>query len=247
MTVYIWRPDATAYALNRQTALVGFAARGAEVRLFEPAEFNDLPLDADDIVVGGIGFAHRAFQRLGIEIPALEPVPACLADSAGRRVWRGRLRDARQAAARGEMLFVKPVPSAPKLFPGHVVRGFADLIQTAALPDDFEVDCAEVTPFRTEHRLFLRCGEIIGLRHYAGDPLIFPDAACIRAAVDAYRHAAPAGCALDFGVTEEGRTLLVEVNDGYALGAYGLPPMRYAALIDARWAELRRARRSGPG
>lgn len=48
----------------------------------------------------------------------------------------------------------------------------------------------------------------------------------------------PAGCALDFGVTEDGRTLLIEMNDGYSLGFYGLEPALYARVLAARWAEL---------
>lgn len=38
--------------------------------------------------------------------------------------------------------------------------------------------------------------------------------------------------------TDDGRTLLVEVNDGYALGCYGLQHNLYAKLLAARWAEL---------
>lgn len=45
---------------------------------------------------------------------------------------------------------------------------------------------------------------------------------------------------LDFGVTSDGRTLLIEMNDGYSLGAYGLEPELYAKLLTARWAELNR-------
>lgn len=43
---------------------------------------------------------------------------------------------------------------------------------------------------------------------------------------------------MDFGVTEDGRTILIEVNDGYSLGAYGLEPTLYTRLLTARWAEL---------
>lgn len=49
---------------------------------------------------------------------------------------------------------------------------------------------------------------------------------------------APAGYAADFGVTGDGRTLLVEINDGYPLGCYGLQHNLYAQLLSARWAEL---------
>jgi hypothetical protein len=73
--------------------------------------------------------------------------------------------------------------------------------------------------------------------HYAGDPLIFPAAGVIRMCVGAFANA-PAGYAADFGVTGDGRTLLVEVNDGYSLGHGGLVANRYAELLRARWTEL---------
>jgi succinate-acetate transporter protein len=34
------------------------------------------------------------------------------------------------------------------------------------------------------------------------------------------------------------KTLLIEVNDGYALGSYGLFYIDYAKILAARWAEL---------
>ena len=49
---------------------------------------------------------------------------------------------------------------------------------------------------------------------------------------------APKGYAIDFGVTADGKTVLIEVNDGYALGSYGLMEIDYAKLLSARWAEL---------
>ncbi len=51
-----------------------------------------------------------------------------------------------------------------------------------------------------------------------------------------YRDA-PAGYGIDFGVTADRQTLLVEVNDGYALGCYGLQHDLYAQLLSARWSE----------
>lgn len=48
----------------------------------------------------------------------------------------------------------------------------------------------------------------------------------------------PAGYLADFGLTDEGRTVLIEINDGYALGSYGLFYLDYAKLLAVRWAEL---------
>lgn len=48
----------------------------------------------------------------------------------------------------------------------------------------------------------------------------------------------PAGYAIDFGRTADGRFLVVEVNEGYSIGSYGLFYIDYAKLISARWAEI---------
>ena len=68
-----------------------------------------------------------------------------------------------------------------------------------------------------------------------------PDQGQIERMVDQYTVSgeAPAGYALDAGVLGDGRTALVEINDGYALGFYGrLTPERaqaYLSLLTARF------------
>lgn len=49
---------------------------------------------------------------------------------------------------------------------------------------------------------------------------------------------APAGYAIDFGVTVDGQTILIEVNNTCSIGSYGLYCVDYAKLISARWLEL---------
>lgn len=51
----------------------------------------------------------------------------------------------------------------------------------------------------------------------------------------------PMGCSIDFAVTvKDGKqqTIFLEMNDGYALGNYGLYHLNYAKLISARWSQL---------
>ena len=43
---------------------------------------------------------------------------------------------------------------------------------------------------------------------------------------------------MDFCLTDDGRTLLIEVNDGYSLGCYGMFALKYAKFLITRWAEL---------
>ena len=45
-------------------------------------------------------------------------------------------------------------------------------------------------------------------------------------------------CAIDIGVTASKETILVECNDAYALGSYGLTDFKYAKFISARWSQI---------
>lgn len=48
----------------------------------------------------------------------------------------------------------------------------------------------------------------------------------------------PMACSIDIGVTKDGRTLLIECNDAYSLGSYGLQDFKYAKLLSARRSQL---------
>ena len=48
----------------------------------------------------------------------------------------------------------------------------------------------------------------------------------------------PMACAIDIGVTAAQETILVECNDAYALGSYGLTDFNYAKFISARWSQI---------
>ena len=41
-----------------------------------------------------------------------------------------------------------------------------------------------------------------------------------------------------YWTTPSEHTRVLEINDGFALGSYGLDPIQYAKLLSARWAEL---------
>ncbi len=48
----------------------------------------------------------------------------------------------------------------------------------------------------------------------------------IRDAIDCFADA-PIGYGMDWAVTDDARTILVEVNDGFALGNYGVRGLHY--------------------
>ena len=51
---------------------------------------------------------------------------------------------------------------------------------------------------------------------------------------------APSAYGIDFGVLSSGQTALIEVNDGYSLGAYAIEAKSYTDLLMTRWHELLR-------
>ena len=239
MTVHILTPDDHVFSMNRVAARMGFLSLGAEVRMFTPDSFDELELNEGDIVVGGVGFAQKGMRRLGLTVPVIDSIPDPLMPFAGRRVWQSTMKELRARVSAGETIFAKPRPDRLKLFTGQLFSSFRDLIPTAHIPDEEPVDCADPITLLTEYRCFVLRGDVIDIRSYTGEPLRFPDPGVIADAVKAYADG-PMGYALDGGVTDDGRTVVIEVNDGYAIGAYGLAPIQYANLITARWDEIRK-------
>ncbi len=100
-----------------------------------------------------------------------------------------------------------------------------------------EVVASDVVHFDTEYRLFVNRGLITGAKHYRGDFTKIVDFDIARQCVRAFKSA-PISYSLDLGVLDDGRTVVVEVNDAYSLGCYGLAPLIYAQLVEDRWEQM---------
>jgi hypothetical protein len=223
--------------INTLTAFLGFRDKGYEVRFFEHRDLPYADIQRDTPVIGGISVVVEALAHLGVSVPELPSLPLALQEFAGRRVWSSTMQEARNVVGSGKSIFVKPVPADRKLFGGVVFRHFRDTIATAHVPPEHPVICSEVVEFVSEYRAFVLDGEILGLRHYKGDFRVFPASAVIDEAAVAYAPS-PAAYGIDFGVTKDGRTLLVETNEAYSLGCYGLAPAPYSTFLERRWEEL---------
>jgi hypothetical protein len=229
------------YSGNGAAAARGFEMLGYNVQVFDRTELDDLPLARETVVVGGVGTVRAALARIGVAPPTPLNLPSVLEPYWGRRIWTSSIGSLLREPC--FPVFVKPLAFS-KLFNGRIVRAASELKALLTpregfpeLTEDTPVQVQEIVCFLSEWRAFVIRGTVQGLSHYSGDPLRFPSANIIRATVGAFTLA-PAGYAADFGVTDDGRTLLVEVNDGYALGQGGLVADRYAQLLKARWAEM---------
>ena len=186
MTVFVLAPDDHVFSLNRLTARIGFLTLGEEVVMFQEDTFDTLSLQEHDIVVGGVGFVRRALHRLGLSVPDMDSVPDSIAQFAGRRLWQSTMGELRKRVGAGEVIFAKPRPERLKAFNGRLYSSFKDLISTAHVDDDEPIECSEPLDLLSEHRCYVLRGDIIGLRHYADDPLVLPDPEVIRNAVQSF-------------------------------------------------------------
>lgn len=215
------------------TAQRGFEELGIQC---VPFSSNDV-LDQgrrEDVVVGGLLVTGHALAMRGVKPPSID-YPKSLSRFLGRRVWTTTVG---KIELQDLPLFIKPLEE--KELPGTVAQDMTDLGDYLARGEGYPVLCSEPVRFVSERRFFIRYGELADVRHYCGDPGIQCDDVVASDIIETYAADPnePAGCSIDLGVTDDGRTLLVEVNDGYALGCYGVDCVAYALLLAARWAEL---------
>lgn len=237
----IQKEDGRFINVNAFVADAGFRERGFEVASFEWREMRtgEVKLDQETIVMGGVNAVKSALTQLGHVPPTAVDYPRGCEPFLKRRLWKTTWRAIRAMdwdTGSTPPVFVKP-RHKHKAFTGLVVRRFSDLVRTARFEDDMELWASDPVNFVSEYRVFVLRNEIVGLKHYKGAPLVLPDVSVIqnlRAAVEDV----PVAYGLDVGVTDNNQTLLIECNDGFALGGYGLSPIRYTELLLTRWEEM---------
>lgn len=178
--------------------------------------------------IGSVEWTRAYAGNRGIALPDPETYPEALRPWLGRRIRRGVFAD----AAPDE--FVKPMLC--KAFTGALrseVEG-AGLIA----PGEPCWICEPVT-FVAEWRCYILRGQVAGWAQYGEGDDAEPDLAQVAEMLAAWPG--PAGWALDVGRLADGRQVLVECNDGWALGFYkGADPLAYLAVVSARWEQLTR-------
>jgi len=230
--------------LGREEALVAACAEEhriplmrASVKQLERTRVKVLP---GYVAVGSVSFVHHALRQLGRPLPEPAPYPPVLAPLLYRRVRKLKsLREARHLLLGGTPLFIKPAASW-KRFTGFVPASVDDPRFNGA-SDMAPVWVSEVVRFVSEWRAYVADDTLLDVRfaEHGGDRSALPDRAVIENAVQTLAGVAPAGYVIDFGVLDSGQTALVEVNDGFAFGAYdGVSAEVYWKVTVRRWRQL---------
>ena len=204
---------------------------------------RQLPLTRNSLVVGDMPCIYGAMKQLGIPIPAANTYPKSLSSFMHRNVWQSTVgwltRDIWEGT--GKTVFAKPA-DRQKVFTGQIFAVPYDLYSLHGVSHRQPIICSDPVKWLSEYRVYVCNDQILSVDHYAGDRKIGPCRKTIEAAIFCLAKSGEgySGYAIDFGVLESGETALVEMNDGFAVGAYAIGAEDYTAMILARWEELLR-------
>lgn len=222
------------YNVNAFIANEGFNHFGFETeKFYKVEEIEDK--NAEHIVVGGIGNIRKRLGILELERNQNEiDYPIELQKYLDRKIWKSTLETILKEQKFN--IFIKPDIETKK-FPGKVFKNEFDFIGLIDEDNPTKVLCSEIIDFKTEFRCFVRYKEILDIRRYKGDWDKTIDLNVVKNAISDFTSQ-PNSYALDFGITEDKKTILVEVNDGHSLGSYGISSQNYAKFLSARWSQL---------
>jgi hypothetical protein len=213
-------------------ALYGALEQNQDIRLtsFEEVESGKFDtLIRSHLFVGSVDFMTEVFKRAGKIIGSMQPYQSSVSKL---------LLEAKSEIASGKKLFIKPVQN--KLFTGMVF----DLMTLSTLdkyPNDTRVLVS--LPFESkiiaECRCYVRFNKIVDVRNYSGDFTVIPDIKwtenIVKNLIDF-----PSAYTIDVCLLENGQTEVVEFNDMWAIGNYGIDNSDYYKLLRERYFEIMR-------
>ena len=192
----------------------------------------------EDIAHGGINAMRNLFDNFGVPQPEIHNPHEHLYDYLGREMSETTYGEVAYNFMNklSSPIFIKPLDEH-KLFTGKVINSFADLISLSSVPPETKILQSEVVTWISEYRCFVNRRALIGCKNYTGDFTVLPNFDLVNGAIEDYKEQ-PLSYSIDFGITDKGETQLIEINDGFALGAYGLNSIYYCKFIRDRWHEI---------
>lgn len=221
----------------------GYLSLGLNVKMFTKSDLclNKNLITRNDVFGGHIDICRIIWRNIGVTEPFVDCYPKQLESFLGRRIKQMKLKGFYEVLEENENFgneyFVKPVKN--KLFTGFVCTTKRECDGKIPCSIDTNVYVSTHVNFDAEFRAYIFNDKIIDVFRYWGDNWsAVVDKGKVEEMVSLLKGSMPSFYSLDFGIDDKGRTLLVEVNDGYAIGNYGLSPMQYADMTMVRCMEI---------
>ena len=188
--------------------------------------------------IGSVEFMHEVFKRTG-----LDPHKVRVHLNSNRPHELMSLKKAHEISNKRK-IFIKPTQI--KLFTGLILDGVKHSC-LENLPEDTEVMMYEPfgSPILSEWRIYALRDQIKYAGNYAGDPLIFPKESFVKDIIYKNHYLKKAGdfpeaYTIDVAILEDGNhtNVVVEYNDMWAIGNYGMENDTYVNLLRRRYREI---------
>ena len=195
----------------------------------------------DDFVAGEIPSTFAALKQLGVDYE-YQDYPESLSKYLHRNIWISTMAEIRSKlfdTGQIDPVFIKPKDSLKK-FTGFVITCIDDLMYTNHAGNNTSIYCSEPVIWLSEFRCPVINEEVRGMfrvPYTCHDTDVHPDFNVVQQMADDFKDSPKAYC-LDVGVLSTGETALIEVNDGFSVGMYGMSKELYAELLQTRWKEL---------
>lgn len=182
-----------------------------------------------NLFVGSVEFMREVFNRINKQ----PRVPL----NSDREEEIITLQEVRERVNNGKTLFIKPYDI--KLFTGFVVDKYF-LKTLDSHPSNTKIITSK--PFDkeilSEWRVYIHMYKIFDIRNYSGDIFNIPNKNYILNIINKYDHIFPTAYTIDVGILEDGQNVIIEFNDMWAIGNYGMDNSDYLRLLKQRYFQI---------
>lgn len=215
--------------------------RGFEIIPFDGLDLNAMlnhnPNKDTDFIIASVEATGFFFKAINIEIPKYIGFPESIHKYLGRNITNTTLKD----NSLDYPFFIKPSVNV-KQFTGALVESDSslDILRNFDnLTDDTPVYISEPIDIVSEYRCFINNKEVKGIQFYQGDFNHYIDSSILPNIINDYTDA-PIAYTIDLGLLSNGETVIIEINDMWAIGSYGLDPKSYVDGCIKRQLEIKR-------
>lgn len=212
------------------SVLLGCKLKGANYKIYD--DIDMVPRNRNTMLVGWVEDTVKFFNDMNFNVPLNLTIPDVLHKEKylKRNVqFIDNFDDLKRIT---KPFFIKP--QKVKAFEHGLVLNTHDLIK---YKDNNNFIISDIVDFLTEYRCYIIDKKIVGCYNYLGDLRLYPNLNLVDDIIKDFKNA-PMGYSIDVGVLLNGETCLIEVNDGWSLGNYGLEPKLYTRLLTERWIEI---------
>lgn len=201
---------------------------------YELIDINDVRFNTDvfktNLAIGTVEFMQKVFKSLGIS-------EVKLPKNSNRKSEIMTLEEALCLVSKNESRFIKPVQT--KLFDGFVL----DKCKYSCLKGiPLETKIYAYQPFEeeidTEWRIYVHNHKIVGAGNYSGCFQLLPNFTKTEMVINENKTTFPIAYTIDVAVLRSGKFVVIEFNDMWAIGNYGLDNGVYLKMLKDRYFEI---------